>query len=1201
MAHRYFFLLIWVLMVPLAGKADPLEFIRNDGQWSGPFNYKAASGGGTIFLAPDAFTYVLSHPANRDMIDAVHHGWTKDPVKLLFHSYKMSFVGASKDAMITAGKEQSWYYNYFIGNDPSRWKSGIHPALALDYTGVYPGINLHVSSEGDMLKYEWIIAEGKDPDIIRMRFEGTDGLSVKGGRLIIKTSVGDVQELKPMAYQYGNGGRKEVACRYHLSGNELSYSFPDGWDKSAPLIIDPTVVFCTLTGSTADNWGYTATYDGSGNFYAGGIMLSYPGSGGGSYPTSTGAFQTTFAGGVTDPNASTSDAHGVGFSSDIAIMKLNSTGTTRIWATYIGGSTDNEQPHSMMVDANNNLVIAGVSYSTDYPVTAGCYDNTANGGADIVVTKLNSTGTALIGSTYIGGSAADGVNYNGSEYLFGNLKYNYGDNARSEVILDKNANVYVTASTRSSNFPVTANAYQGSLGGAQDAVIMKLNPTLTTLTYSTYLGGTSDDAGYVLSLDTAQTHLYVAGGTMSSDFPTTGNGWKNSYQGGSADGYIARFLNSGNYTMQRMTFMGYSGYDQVYGVQVDLENSVYAMGQTLGGGFPVTSGVYSNSGSSQFVIKMDSLLTTDVFSTVFGSGSSSQTNISPVAFLVDTCQNIYISGWGGNLGFTSAPSSVGTTTGMPTTPSLISAPLKSTTDGFDFYFIVLAKNAANLLFGAYLGRNSSSSFQGEHVDGGTSRFDRQGIVYQGICANCGGPTTTPFPTTSGSWATSVGSSNCNEAALKIAFQLSVPDAIASASPKAKGCPPFTVQFQNNSVNSISYQWDFRDGSPLNTSFAPIHTFNNPGVYNVQLVVFNPNACKTRDTTYLTITVDSNKIASGFNFTILDSCGPYRASFTNTSQYSKTPGAAGRTQFLWIWGDGTTSSSVNPGIHSFPTAGTYTVTLVMTDTGACNSPDSVRKIISVNGVLVKASFQSPDSVCLKTALNFQDISMNATGITWYFGDGDTSTLSQVLHTYDTPGSYTVMLIAVNPNSCNKRDTLKKTIRIRKLPTADFTFAPNPPISNTPIDFTNKSKNADRYNWAFGDGSGSTDVNPRHLFRKTGTYRVCLTAETNEGCADSVCKTVSADVHTAIGVPTAFSPNGDGVNDILFAHGAAVESMNLKIYNRWGEKVFETNSLDKGWDGTYKGKPQEMDAYAYVLTATFIDGSTAQQQGNITLLR
>ncbi len=1199
---RYRYLLLLLLgSLPLLSVAAPVEFIRNDGQWAAPFRYKAEAGNGTVFLAPDAFTYLLSHPANRDRIDAAHHGWTKEVVKLEFHAYRMTFLGANKEAPIAGSKEQSWYYNYFLGNDSSRWRSGIHPALALDYNAVYPGINLHVASESGLLKYEWIVAEGRQPSAIRMKIEGADGLSLKGGNLIIKTSVGDVQELKPVAFQYGTDGRHDVACRYRLTANELSYDFPDGWDERLPLVIDPTVVFCTMTGSTADNWGYTATYDGAGNFYAGGIMLSYPGSGGGSFPATTGAFQASFGGGVNDPNFATGDDHGVGFASDIAIMKLNATGTTRIWATYIGGS-DNEQPHSMMVDASNNLVIAGASYSSNYPVTSGCYDATTNGGADIVVTKLNAAGTALIGSTYIGGSAADGINYSASEYVFGNLKYNYGDGSRSEVILDNAANVYVTASTRSTNFPVSTNAYQNSLAGGQDAVLIKLNPTLTALTYSTYLGGTLDDAGYVLALDTAQTHLYVGGGTQSSNFPGTGGAWKNSYQGGSADGFIARFGNGGTYPLQKTTFMGASGYDQVYGVQIDLENNVYAMGQTLGGGFPVTAGVYSNPVSSQFIIKMDSLLTTNVFSTVFGSGSSSQTNISPVAFLVDTCQNIYISGWGGNLGFTgSAPASIGTTTGMPVTPATIVAPMKSTTDGYDFYFIALAKNASSLLFGAYLGRNDPNPNYGEHVDGGTSRFDRSGIVYQGICANCGGAASPAFPTTSGSWATAVGSANCNEAALKIAFQLSVPDAIAAASPKTRGCPPLPVQFQNTSVNAISYSWDFADGSALDTSFSPKHTFTAAGIYKVRLVVYNPNACRTRDTTYITITVDNNRVQSAFNTVVLDSCGPYRASFSNTSQYSALPGAAARTTFLWIFGDGTTYSGTTPPIHSYASAGTYTVMLVMRDTAACNNPDTARKVISMNGLLVKAAFNLPDSVCLTTGLAFSDASQNASAVVWNFGDGQTSNIAQTTHTYAQPGSYRVVLTAVNPASCNKRDSVVHNIRIKRLPIAAFFHDPVVPVSNVPINFSNKSQYADAYDWAFGDGAHSIEENPSHLYRRTGTYRVCLVASTPEGCSDSVCKIVEADVHPAVGVPTAFSPNGDHNNDMFFVKGAAIETMNIKIYNRWGEKVFESTSMDAGWDGTYKGKPQEMDAYAYVLIATFIDGTSTTQKGHITLIR
>ena len=1189
MLHRYLaglFLLFGDVAAALF-RAQSLEFVRNDGQWDGDFAYRAITGTGDAYLSKNSFTYVVGARYNDARRDSLKHGLLKEGI-LRYHAYRVQFEGAADFPAITGSKEQSWYYNYFLGNDQSRWHSGIHPALAVDYKGLYPGVDMHVASHGASLEYEFIVAPDADPSAIRLRYEGTEGIAVKGKNLIIRTSVGEAQELKPVAFQYTADGRREVPCFYRLKGNVVTYNLPDGWDRSLPLIIDPVVIFATFTGSTTDNWGFTATYDAGGNFYAGGIAA------GTGFPVSTGAFQTSFGGGTTS----------AGVPGDIALIKYNPTGTTKIWASYLGGS-GLDQPHSLIVDSANELVLAGRTFSSNFPVTSGCYDPTYNGGADIIVTKINAAGTALVGSTYIGGSGDEGINIYSNETSFGSLKYNYGDDARSEVLLDAAANVYVTASSSSTDFPVTSNAFQSTNHGNQDAVFFKLSPGLTSLTYSTYLGGSGDDAGYVLALNRQQTAVYVGGGTASSNFPATTGAWKSSYQGGPADGYIARFNNSGTYAMQKLTFVGTANYDQVYGLQVDYENSVYAMGQSLGGAFPVTAGTYSNANSTQFVIKMDSLLATDIFSTVFGSGNSTVTNISPVAFLVDTCQNIYISGWGGNLGISTAPATTGTTVGMPVTASLIPAGsvLSATTDGYDFYFIALSRNAGALLFGAFYGRYSTTTpFYGEHVDGGTSRFDKSGVVYQAICGNCGGSTGPPLPTTAGSFCTTDGSSNCNLASLKIAFQLGAPDAVANGNPRARGCPPLTVNFQNLSTNSISYQWDFRDGSAIDTTFAPAHTFTTPGVYAVRLVVYNPNACKVRDTAYITINVDSNRVKPDFTFKTLDSCGPFRVMFSNTSVLNTLPGAAARTTYTWHFGDGTSYNGITPPIHSFPTASSFTVVLIMRDSLSCNYPDSIKKVVNLSASFVKAVFVSPDTVCLRSGLTFVNQSMNATGITWYFGDGQSSTnATSITHSYATFGTYNVMLVAANPASCNGRDTLKKTIRISRLPTADFTFVPVIPIPNTPIDFTNKSTNADYYQWTFGDGAGSSETNPSHLYRKSGSFNACLKALSNEGCADSICKGVESDVHTAIDVPTAFSPNGDGSNDILYVRGGAIVTMSFKLFNRWGEKVFETTTLDRGWDGTYNGKPAPIDAYAYVLTASFIDGSSVTKKGNITLLR
>ena len=448
--------------------------------------------------------------------------------------------------------------------------------------------------------------------------------------------------------------------------------------------------------------------------------------------------------------------------------------------------------------------------------------------------------------------------------------------------------------------------YQTTLSGTQDAVVFKMNSTLTSLLYSTYLGGTDEDAGYVLAFDTSQASFYVAGGTQSANFPSTPGTIHPTFQG-NADGFIIKFLNSPPYTIQKGTFIGTSNYDQIYGVQVDANNDVYVMGQSIGGLFPVSPGVYSNPNSTQFVMKMDKNLSTTIFSTVFGNGISSQTNISPVAFLVDTCQNIYISGFGGNLHLTNfqgntVPASLGECTNMPITPGAA----QSTTDGFDFYFIVFNKNAVSLLYATYMGLPGVD----EHVDGGTSRFDKHGIVYQAICAGCGGQ---GFPTTPGVWSTTNNSSNCNEVALKIAFQFGPVNAIANAGANTSGCAPFTVQFQNNSSNAVSYLWNFGDGSPTTTATAPTHTFTNPGHYTVKLVAKNANACtKTSDSVFITIIVDTGMITAQFTYARQDSCGPYSATFTNTSQH-----ASASSVYTWDFGDGTSYTWYYPPAAHLP--------------------------------------------------------------------------------------------------------------------------------------------------------------------------------------------------------------------------------------------------------------------------------------------
>ena len=1186
--HYIYILFCFFIFISISAFAQaPVEFIQNKGQWGDWYQYKAITRGGEVYLENDGFRYALCDAENPRKIDSFHVGLLKDAPLMKFHVYKMTFEGAKKP-IIEGLKSQKTYYNYFLGNNPAKWKSEIHPNLAINYNGIYEGIDMHLSSDNGMLVYEFIVQPNASTTQIKLNFDGPDKMYLKDGDLVINTSVGQMKEMKPYAYQNIKDTKVQVRCNYVLQNNKVSFSFPDDYDHSQLLVIDPTVVFCSFTGSTADNWGFTATYDKYGNFYAGGLVNAL--TSGTSFPVTPGAYQGTFGGGQ--------GGSAIEYAADLGIMKFNPSGTTRIWATYIGGSC-NERPHSMIVDTGDNLIIAGRTHSQDYPVTPGAFQTTNGGGWDIIVTKLNAAGSALVGSTYIGGSGDDGINFDSTEVGYGHLKFNYGDDARSEVQVDNIGNIYVTGSTSSTNFPTTSSAIATTLAGLQDGVVFKMNSNLTSLIWSTYLHGSGDDAGYVLAFNNSQTSLYVAGGTSSPDFPVTPGSWHSTYGGDSADGFILKFKNSPPYNVQKGTFVGTSHYDQVYGIQVDNSDNVYVMGQSIGGAFPVTAGVYSNPSSSQFVMKMDSNLTTDLISTVYGSGDPLHTNISPVAFLVDTCENVYISGWGGNLTLASTHS--GFCTGMPTTTDAY----QSVTDGADFYFIVFAPNMTSLRYATFYGRNTGTTYwEGEHVDGGTSRFDKHGIIYQAICANCGGPSSTPFPTTAGSWATVDASDNCNEAALKIAFNIGPVTVNIVAGPTTSGCAPLTVNFTNLTTNGLNFVWNYGDGSPIDTSFAPSHTFTSAGVYTVTVSASNSNACfRTNDTERIVITVDTGSIYPNFTYIVNDSCGPYTATFTNTSVYGSEPGATTITTFHWDFGDGSTYTGTTPPMHTYPSTGSYTVTLSMADTTACISPVTITKVVTFTGFRISANFTIPDSICLGLPITPIASISNATTINWSCGDTSSSSSSSTnpSYTYTTVGTYTVSLIIANPLSCNGADTAHAVIKVLPVPTANFTFTPITATANTPTTYTNLSVNATRYLWDFGDNTTTTETDPVHQFNYTGVFKTCLTAYNSYNCPSILCKEVPSEVIPIIGLPTGFSPNGDGENDVLYVRGAAIKTLDLKIYNRWGQMVFETTSQTKGWDGTFNGQPQPMEAYAYVLNVSFIDGSAKLLKGNITLLR
>ncbi|HTO14229.1 MAG TPA: PKD domain-containing protein [Edaphocola sp.] len=1149
-----------------------VQFIPNRGQWAQDFLFKGISKNADIYFESKGLRILVGTPENDKVFEDYKMGRIKHNPEFNFHAYAINWIGGNAKPETIGVQPEEHYNNYFLGNDSSRWKGNVPVFNKLNYKNVYSGVDFHFYSEAIGMKYDIILQPQSNLKEVKLEYQGLDNITIEKGNLILTTSVGKVIEQKPYAYQIIDYKKVEVPCNYVLEQNVLSFQLPKGYDKTKELIIDPQIVFASLTGSYADNWGFTATYDPSGNLYAGGIVR------GAGYPVSLGALQATYGGGIGGNN--------FGIDCDISISKFNAVGNNLIYSTYVGGSC-NEMPHSLVVDANNNLIISGKTCSNNYPTTTNAYDTSFGGGFDIVISKINATGTAMIGSTYFGGTGEDGVNISPNFYTQTSLKHNYGDDARSEVIVDKQGNIYLAGSIRSADITLPSNAMKSIKGGDQDGLFIKFNPTLSNLIYGTLIGGSDVDGAYSIALDTAENYIYVTGGTASSDFHSSSTlGAYQATNAGGIDGFIMRFQNSGTYPLIRTTFVGTLAYDQIFGVQIDLENSVYVMGQTQGP-FPVfPATVYSNPGSSQFVLKLDSTLATGIFSTVFGSGPVPNVNISPVAFLVDTCQNIYISGWGG-LTITGPPTSV---QGLPITANA----LQSTTDGADFYFIVLKKNLQSLLYGSYFG---SSGIQ-EHVDGGTSRFDPNGVVYQAICASCGNQSL--YPATPGAYSTQKNSNNCNLGVVKIAFNLGSVTTNAQASPSASGCVPFTVNFQSNSTNAISWNWDFGDGSSSNLS-APVHTFTTAGIFNVRLIGYNPDACKVYDTSYVTITVSNDTINSNFNYTILDSCVDFKVSFNNTSTGVGGSILPSGATYNWVFSNGNTFNGVNPPVQIFGTTGTHTAQLIMTLAGACNSPDTVMKSFNFDPIIVSVGTLPPLSACDQTEFSFTNNAVNATSFLWNFGDGGSSTDPNPTHTYTAPGVYTLTLTVTNPASCNKTDMLTTTVTVNPIPTAAFYFTPVVAETNTPFTFFNQSIGANSYLWEFGDGATSTETNPIHEYRRSGRFNVCLTVKNQYGCSSRVCKDIDAIIQPLADVPTGFSPNGDGNNDVLYVRGYGIETMRLNIFNRWGELVFETTNQDIGWDGTYNGKPQEMESYAYVLDVTFLNGTKVKKQGNVTLIR
>ncbi len=963
----------------LSQDATHALFVENAGQWQGDFDYKLKLSSGALYFQKDGFILNLLDPEvlAHDHSDH-HHHHTEEKIK--GHVIKLNYLNANPNSEISGYYKTEFYYNYITGDNSAKHFQRVKVFKGIKYNDIYQGVDIRYFGNGEDLKYDFIVEPGADPSQIQMQYQGATKLKIKEGKLIINTSLGSFSEYIPSVYQIIDGKRVEINARYILRDNVVSFRIGDYY-SDYELIIDPTLVFSSFTGSSANNWGFTATYDDLGNTYAGGIVWND----GGTFPTNTGAYLTNFQGAQGDI--------------DVGISKFSSDGSQLMYSTFIGGNGI-DIPQSLVVDDLGNLYILGATGSSDFPMLdkTGVQINFNGGvkpfhqaynfsvGTDAFVALLSADGTNLTSATYFGGTANDGLNLG--------LYQNYGDDARGEILYEE-GNVYIITNTNSDDLNLTGGYFTNNQGG-QDMVIASFSEDLDVLNWGTYFGGAGEDAGYSIKKD-AFGSIIIAGGTNSPNISAKINSLNPNHLGG-IDGYVAKFDAASGSFLQG-SYIGTGQSDQVFFIDLDKDQNVYLLGQSAGN-IGISIDTYSNSGSEQFIKKLSNDIETELWSTQIGSGLG-KSDLVPSAFLVDDCYNIYLSGWNGNSNkIVLGGNSQGNTNGLPIT----SDAAQSSTDGSDFYFMVLDRDAKKLVYGSYFGGTSN-----EHVDGGTSRFDPNGSIFQAVCAGCGSGT---FPTTPGAYSQANGtlapngSSQCNLGVIKLDFEITVRSkpVIDLTVDIDTICDSIHVQFQNNSVNADIYQWDFDNGQ-TSTSAEPRASFGAMGVYNIRLIALDTN-CGIADTSYLDLDHSEGEVPEAIFQSNYFSCDRnFNTSFTNLSKNAQ--------QFEWDFGDGFNSFDHSPN-HQYASYGTYIVTMRAFDTICFKFKNYTDTVVFADTVqapapVAKIAACGDGSIDVQLVNNRERFKYH-----WDFGsNGSTSNEKQPLFYYSEPGNYTIRLQIEDP--------------------------------------------------------------------------------------------------------------------------------------------------------------------------------------------
>lgn len=686
----------------------PLSFEVNQGQTDERVKFMARGGGYTLFLTGNQAVLSLKG-SRRDSapgqeLKPARIASTDPPVVL-----RMSLVGANTAAKLTGLDELPGKSNYFIGNDPRKWRINVANYAKVKYENIYPGVDLVYYGNQGKLEYDFVVQPGADPNRIaldvgagstpgRGELQGEPPRIDGSGDLVIEYGHDQIRFGKPLIYQpavnEGHPIKHFIAGNYAVKDGRISF-YVAIFDKTRPLVIDPTLTYSTYLGGSNGDEGNGVAFDVSGHAYISGYTQSAD------FPTTPGAFQTVIQ------------------QTDAFVTKLNAVGSALIYSTYLGGS-NSDIGRAIAVDASGNAYVTGATSSSDFPTTPGAFQTALAGSyQNAFVTKLNATGSGLLYSSYLGGS--------------NDINQAYG------IAIDTSDNAYVAGTTDSSDFPTTPGAFQTTLvdngtcltGVCPDSFVTKVNATGSALVYSTYLGGSGQDYGYSVALNPSA-DAYVIGVTSSSDFPVTPGAFETT--GGGTRAFVSEFNASGSGLIYS-TYLGGLAYGQA--IAVDSVGNAYATG-FAGAGFPTTPGAFqttSNGGYHAFVTKLNPAGSALVFSTYLGGTKTD----NGLGIAVRASGNAVVTGFTFSSDFPTTSGAFQTTFAASGSGK---CPLAAGIDaGCNAFVTELNSAASGLVYSTYLGGSIGDGAQAIAVDA-------LGEAY------VTGSTFSPdFPTTSGAFQT----------------------------------------------------------------------------------------------------------------------------------------------------------------------------------------------------------------------------------------------------------------------------------------------------------------------------------------------------------------------------------------------------------------------------------------------------------------